>query len=233
MALSVALIHSPFTSAVAWGGVPDALRAKGLTVVVPEVLDDDEPPYASRFVARVSQQLQIEAPSERLVLVGHGGAGPLLPQIAFGRHASGAPVDGYVFVDAQLPRTMTTATRLDLLEADDPVGCATLSQQLADGARVPSWTEADLRDELPDATDRALLLAGLRPRGMDFFTEPLPVPEDWPDAPCSYVQLSDSYAGAARTAELRGWDVHSQGTHHLWAMSHPGEFADLLVDALA
>ncbi len=173
------------------------------------------------------------APSERLVLVGHGGAGPLLPQIAFGRQSSGAPVDGYVFVDAQLPRTMKSATRLDLLEADDPVSCATLSQQLADGARVPSWTDADLHDELPDPADRALLLAGLRPRGMDFFTEPLPVPEDWPDAPCAYVQLSDAYAGAARTAELRGWVVHRLDAHHLWAMSQSGQFADVLVHALA
>lgn len=232
MATSVALIHSPFTSAVAWGGAPAALRAKGFTVLVPEVLDDDEPPYASRFVARVSQQLQIEAPAQRLVLVGHGGAGPLLPQIAFGRHASGTPVDGYVFVDAQLPRTLKSATRLDLLEADDPVSCATLSQQLADGARVPDWTDADLQDVLPDGIDRALLLAGLRPRSMDFFTEPLPVPEDWPDAPCAYIQLSDTYAGAARTAELRGWNVHRQDAHHLWAMSHSGDFANVLATAL-
>lgn len=228
MTTSVALIHSPFTSAVTWGGVADAMRAKGFTVVVPEVLDDDEPPYASRFVARVSQQLQLEAPGERLVLVGHGGSGPLLPQIAFGRQASGSPVAAYVFVDAELPRTLKSANRLELLESNDPVSSAALAQQLADGVRVPDWTDVDLRDQLPDATERALLLAGLRPRGMDFFTEPLPVPEDWPDAPCAYLQLSDAYAAAARTAELRSWRVHCQDTHHLWLMSHPTEFAAVL-----
>jgi hypothetical protein len=233
MALSVALIHSPFTSAVIWGGAADAMRAMGFAVLVPEVLDDDDPPYASHFVARVAQQLQIEAPGEHLVLVGHGGAGPLLPQIAFARQASGAPVHGYVFVDAQLPRTLRAATRLDLLEADDPVGTATLSQQLADGARVPSWTDADLLDELPDTADRALLLAGLRPRGIDFFTEPLPVPEDWPDAPCAYLQLSDAYAAAAHTADLRSWVVRRQDTHHLWAMSHPHDFARVLAELVS
>jgi hypothetical protein len=232
MAPSVALIHSPFMSAVVWGGAADAIRAEGFGVLVPEVLDDDEPPYASRFVARVSQQLHLAAPGERLVRVGHGGAGPLLPQIAFARQASGAPVHGYVFVDAQLPRTMRSATRLDLLEADDPVGSATLSQQLADGARVPNWTDADLVDQLPDAADRALLLASLRPRGLDFFTEALPVPEDWPDAPCAYLQLSDAYEAAAHTAELRSWAVSRRHTHHLWAMSHPDEFARSLAELI-
>jgi len=232
MAPSVALIHSPFTSAVIWGGAADAMRARGFTVLVPEVLDDDEPPYASHFVARVSQQLQIAAPGERLVLVGHGGAGPLLPQIAFARQASGVPVHGYVFVDADLPRTIGSATRLDLVEAADPVGSATLSQQLADGGRVPDWTDADLVDQLPDPADRALLLAGLRPRGMDFFTEPLPVPEDWPDAPCAYLQLSDAYAAAAHTADLRGWVVRRRPSHHLWAMSDPDGFATTLAEMI-
>ena len=221
MATSVALIHSPLTSAVAWGAVPDAMRSRGFTVLVPEVLDDDEPPYASRFVARVSQQLQIDAPDENLVLVGHGGAGPLLPQIAFARLAAGAPVRGYVFVDALLPRTMKVATRLELLESDDPIAGAALSQTLADGEQIPDWTDADLSATITDPADRALLLAGLRPRGLDFFTEPLPVPEDWPDGPCSFLQLSDEYVTAGRTAEMRGWRVTRRDAHHFWAMTHP------------
>ena len=232
MALSVALIHSPFTSAAAWGKAPDALRAQGTSVALPEVLDDDEPPYASRFIARVAQQLQLDAPGEHVVLVGHGGAGPLLPQIAFARHAAGSPVAGYVFVDAMLPRTLKTATRLDLVGANDPVAAAELGQRLTAGHRYPEWTDGELATTVSDPTDRATLLAGLRPRSLDFFTEPLPVPEDWPDAPCSFLQLSDEYDGAARTAQLRGWSVQRQDVHHFWPLTDPESFAAELLTLL-
>ncbi len=232
MTSSVALIHSPFTSAVAWGTTPEVLRSQGVQVAVPEVLDDDEPPYASHFVARVAQQLQVDAPGEHVVLVGHGGAGPLLPQIAFARHASGSPVAGYVFVDAMLPRTLRTATRLDLVGVDDPVAAAELSQRLTAGHRYPEWTDGELAATVSDPTDRAMLLAGLRPRSLDFFTEPLPVPEDWPDAPCNYLQLSDAYAGVARTAALRGWNAQQQNTHHFWALTNAHDFATALIALL-
>jgi hypothetical protein len=166
------------------------------------------------------------------VLIGHGAAGPLLPQIAFARHASGAPVAGYLFLDAMLPRTLRAATRMELLELDDPVLAAQLSQHLADGGRFPEWTDRELAELIEDAADRALLLAGLRPRGLDFFTEPLPVPEDWPDAPCAYVRLSQSSDGAARTAELRGWRVERLDEHHFWAMTNPAELARIIDDTL-
>jgi hypothetical protein len=225
MAHSVALIHSPFTSAVVWGAVPEALRAQGVQVAVPEVLDDDEPPYASRFVARVAQQLQIDAGGDHVVLVGHGGAGPLLPQIAFARQASGSPVASYLFIDAALPRTLKVATRLDLIGADDPVAAAELGERLAAGHRYPEWTDDELAATVPDPTDRAMLLAGLRPRALGFFTEPLPVPEDWPDAPCVYLQLSEAGAAAARTASLRSWTVARENAHHFWALTDPEAFA--------
>ena len=232
MAPSIALIHSPLTSAAVWGAVPDALRALGARVAVPEVLDDDEPPYASHFVARVAQQLHLDAEGEHLVLVGHGAAGPLLPQIAFARQSSGTPVAGYVFVDAVLPRTMKAATRLELVEAEDPVAGVELSHHLTSGGRYREWTDGELADTVTNAADRALLLAGLRPRGLDFFTEPLPVPEDWPDAPCGYLQLSEAAAAAARTAELRSWTFCRVDAHHFWSLTDPDAFAATLLPLL-
>ncbi|MGI8330002.1 hypothetical protein ACRYCC_08545 [Actinomadura scrupuli] len=35
----------------------------------------------------------------------------------------------------------------------------------------------------------------------------VPVPEDWPEAPCGYLQLSTAYDQEARQAGLRGWPV--------------------------
>ncbi|MEO8330368.1 MAG: alpha/beta hydrolase, partial [Candidatus Nanopelagicales bacterium] len=92
----------------------------------------------------------------------------------------------------------------------------------------PDWSEADLASEIPDPGDRALLLAGLRPRSLDFFDEPLPMPEDWPDARCAYLQLSQAYAVPAATAASRGWTVRSESLHHFAALTHPDAVANAL-----
>jgi hypothetical protein len=130
-----------------------------------------------------------------------------------------------------LPRTLRAATRMELMESDDPVFAAELALLLAQGERFPNWTDLDLAEIIPDAGDRAVLLAGVRPRGLDFFTEPLPSPLDWPDAPCTYLQLSGAYERTAHTAELRGWRVEHLDAHHFYALTNPTELAQL-VDAL-
>ena len=127
-----------------------------------------------------------------------------------------------------LPRVPHASTRLEILELEDADFASTLTEQLRRGERFPNWTESELTDELPDAADRAMLLAGLRPRSLDFFTEPLPVAEDWPDARCGYLQLSDAYRVAAATARRRGWAVERLQTHHFAAMSEPESVADSL-----
>lgn len=38
-------------------------------------------------------------------------------------------------------------------------------------------------------------------------TPTVPVPADWPDAPCGYLQISEVHRQDARVAELRGWPV--------------------------
>ncbi len=232
MLTSIALLHSPLVSAATWGNVPNELAARGLDVVVPEVLDDDEPPFAARYVARASLQLAQERSGEPLVLVGHSGAGPLLPQIGFARHAAGVPVRGYVFLDAMLPRVGNATTRLELMSLEDASFASSLADELSQGGRFPDWSEADLAESLPDPADRALVLAGLRPRQLDFFTEPLPVPEDWPDARCAYIKLSAAYDKPAATAARRGWDVRSADLHHFGALTHPTAVVELLLQTL-
>ena len=170
--------------------------------------------------------LQVELTLVRItdqVLVGHGAAGPLLPQIGFARQAVGRPVSGYVFVDALLPRTMRPASLMDLITSPDDRQADGLTQRIAEDGMFP----------IPDPDVRAALLADLRPRGLDFFTETLPSPIDWPDAPCGFVQLSDTFATEARTAAQRGWTVTSVEAHHFWAMSDPDGLARALGDVLA
>jgi len=229
----VVLLHSPLTSATAWGRLPQVLRTRGLDVVVPEVLDDDEPPYAGRYVGRAAVQLRAILGSSRSVLVAHSGAGGLMPQLGLARQAAGGPVSGYVFLDAGLPRVLNAATRLELMQLEDPTFADQLESSLRQGARYPDWSDADLRQVIPDDGDRTMLLAGLRPRSLDYFTEPLPLPDDWPDAAAGYVQLSAAYAQPAATARRKGWPVVTRESHHFAALTDPDLVADGLFELFA
>ncbi len=233
---TLVLLHSPLTGAAAWGDLPARLDASGQPVLVVEVTTDTSPPYATRYVAAGAQQvneaLTISGPGP-VVLVAHSGAGPLLPQIGFALRAARRQVVGYVFCDAGLPRPGGAASRLDLIDAESAELGATLRALLAAGELFPSWSDEDLVDEVPDAADRALLLASLRPRGLDFFTEPLPAPQDWPDAPCGVLRTSAGYDQPARLADGRGWPVVRRELGHFAALAHPEATAEGLAELLA
>lgn len=232
MAATLVLLHSPLTTAAVWGDLPGHLRSSGHDVVVPDVTDDDQPPYAARYVASVAQQLRSGIGHGPCLLVGHSGAGPLLPQVGFARHAVSAEVAGYVFLDAMLPRVPRAATRLDLLHLEDEAFAHGLDEHLRAGGRFPRWTDEQLAEEIPDAALRAVVLGAQRPRALDWFTEPLPQPEDWPDAPVGYVQLSAAYAQPAATARHRGWSVVVRETHHFAALTDPGLVAGAVEEAV-
>jgi hypothetical protein len=76
----------------------------------------------------------------------------------------------------------------------------------------------------------------LRPRGHDFFAEPLPVAPDWPDAPCGLLRLSPAYDASARQARQRGWPVldgpDDRPGGHFAALVDPAAVADDLEDLL-
>jgi len=236
-AATTVLVHSPLTGAAAWGDLPSVLRGRGHRVAVVDVADDDAPPFAARFVARAALQVREQAGDRPVLLVGHSGAGYLLPLLGAARRAARAGVGGYVFLDAALPPARPTS-RLDLMRAEQPDGSVEeLASLLAAGGTYPDWTEADLRELIPDQPARATLVASLRPRGEEFFTDPVPVVADWPDAPCGLLRLSSAYDGALRLARLRGWPVlagpDDRPGGHFAALVDPGAVADDLEDLLA
>jgi Alpha/beta hydrolase family len=234
VASTLLLCPSPFTRAVAWGALPETLRRQGHAVAVADPTGDDLPPYAIRWVAACAQTAKAldEGP---VTLIAHSGAGPLLPRLGAAIQASGRAVSGYVFFDASLPRP---GTRLELLANEDSAFAAALKDQLEGGGRFPEWTDEDLVDDVPDPADRAALVAALRPRGLDFFVEPLPAPGDgepggWPDAPCGYLLLSEAYAAMARTSRSRAWPVVEHAGHgHFAAMSDPDGTAHAIGELL-
>jgi hypothetical protein len=230
------LVHSPLTGPEAWGRLPEVLRARGHEVVVVAVHDDDRPPYAARFVARTALQLRTSAGTRPTVLVGHSGAGKLLPLVGAARRAARAPVVGYVFLDAGLPASRL-ASRADLLRSEGMDDAEEFVAELAAGGTFPVWTDDDLRELVPDDELRAALVGSLRPRGHDFFAEPLPVAPDWPDAPCGLLRLSPAYDASARQAGQRGWPVlegpDDRPGGHFAALVDPASVADDLEDLLA
>lgn len=96
------LIHSPLVGPFTWSLVAQQLQAGGFDVLVPVLTDSGEtpPPYWQQHAASVQQALVPIPPERPLVLVGHSGAGSLLPVLA---HTARRPITGYLFVDAVLP----------------------------------------------------------------------------------------------------------------------------------
>lgn len=131
-----------------------------------------------------------------------------------------------MFVDAVVPHG---GSRLDEMERDDPEFAAEL-RRLEGGGRFPQWTPDDLAAIVPDADTRRTICRELRPRGIDFFTEPIPVFDGWPDAPCAYVRFSAAYDATARAAAAAGWPVRWLDAGHFHPQVDPEGVAAVVAE---
>src|SRR5689334_19280364 len=96
------LVHSPLCGPLTWEPVADLLRQREIAALVPPLCDGEgsAEPYWQQHAASVAAALADVPADAPLVLVGHSGAGPLLPVI---RQRLQQTVGGYIFVDAGLP----------------------------------------------------------------------------------------------------------------------------------
>jgi pimeloyl-ACP methyl ester carboxylesterase len=218
------LIHSPLVGPETWQPVADALRARGVDALVPSLSDAGEPhqPYWRRHAGSAAAAIRALPEDRVIVLVAHSGAGALLPAI---RTLAGRPAAAYLFVDAGIHAD--GRTRLETFGTPDDQRA--FRDFLEEGGRFPTWTDNDLRDIVPDAATRAALIAGLRPRGLDFFVEPIPVPPGWPDAPCAYLHFSPPDAAEAERARHAGWPVHEMPAGHFHMLVAPDAVAAALL----
>lgn len=221
------LIHSPLVGPLTWSLIAAELHQRGIETVVP-TLDDTEDSgrsYWQQHADSVARWLTA-VPSDRpLVLVGHSGAGPLLPTI---RQHIGHPIGAYLFVDAGLPAG--GKSRLDEMESNAPDFAKQLRQHLASGGRFPTWSDEQLREIIPDDQLRRAMVAGLRPRPLAFFEESIPVFTGWPDAPCGYLLFSTPYRSATEQAEQAGWAFRELAAGHFHMLVDPSAVTTALVE---
>jgi hypothetical protein len=227
----LALIHSPLTSALMWRGVADALAPRGFAALCVKLPESQHlhPPYWLVHAATSAEALPEDGD---VVLVAHSGAGVLLPAIArFAVNRSrSARIVACVFVDCDLPRD--GCSRFELMDA---ASAADLRGRSRDGW-LPRWTAEQLAPLIADAAQRTAFVAELPRAPVEMYEEAIPVPDDWPNVPVGYVELSPFYRDAVDAARRAGWPMRSLGGHHLLPLTEPARVADALlelVDALS
>jgi hypothetical protein len=181
------------------------------------------PPYSGKQ----AEVIACGAADQPAVLVGHSGAGPLLPAagMIIGR------VRGYVFVDAGLP----TPGR-SWMETAPPDLAGQLRGMADDRGWLPPWpqwwSEEVMAELLPDQAVRQRFVADCQRLPLAMFEEAQAPAPQWPDAPVAYLQLSEAYQDQAATARERGWRVREQISHHLGMLTEPARVAASLRDLL-
>jgi hypothetical protein len=224
------LLHSPLVGGLTWTLVADQLRERGQAVIVPQLKDspDSKEPFWKQHAESVTQDLISLPKNQAVTLVAHSGAGPLLPAI---REAIPNPVNAYVFVDAGIPRP--NASRLDLMKSEDAEWAEQFEATLQQGERFPNWSVEDLHEIIPDENLRQQLVAELRPRTLNFFAEPIPVFDTWPDAPCIYILLSPPYTNVELQARQAGWATYTLEAGHFHMLVDPKAVTDLILQAIS
>ena len=221
------LIHSPLVGPLTWSRVAAELRRRDYAVVVPELpeVKDEQLPYWQQDASAVAAVMNSLPDDRAFVLVGHSGAGMLLP--AIGQLAERA-IAGYIFADAGIP--IDGKSRLDLLKLEVPEVGEMGEQELLAGGHIPQWSDDDLSMVVADPGTRRIILAGLRPQGLAFYTEPIPVFAGWPDAPCAYLQFSQGYDYSATQARQMGWPTLNLDAGHFHLLVDAPAVADALVE---
>jgi hypothetical protein len=211
------LVHSPVVGPTTWVWVADALTALGHEVDVPDLREAAGSGDPQEFVRAARRAITEETD----VLVGHSGAGVLLPMVA----EPGPGSMRITFVDAGVPPCLGAATPGgDFLER---------LRELAIDNVVPRWSRW-----WPDGTMELLVVDDDRRRPVEdelvevplaFFETSVEMPDGWCDRPAAFLLLSESYRGDAVEAMSRGWPAAERLGMHLDVVNKPTVIAKLLI----
>lgn len=224
--VTAVLLHSPFLGPASLRPLADALAALGH----PAVLLDLRPSVVAPPVHQMLLGAFADAMSEELLdgpvaLIGHSGAGPLLPAFADSLEEE---VAGLVFVDAGLPTPGRSWRDTAPRELYAELRAMTREGQLP---RWQRWFDPDpLAELVTDPVLRAEIADEAPEVPIAFLKEERPEVE-W-RGPAGYVRLSPPYDQDAAEAETRGWPVRRLDTHHLAPATNPAPVAEATLDVL-
>jgi hypothetical protein len=215
------LVHSPLLGPTTWFWVAQELRRRGHHVVVPAPLAAAVVGGWRAWTDAVVDAIGTHGPA---VIVGHSGAGPLLPLIA---STMVPPPSQLVFVDAGLPPISGDAT----VVPDQFLGAL---RALAHDGVLPKWSEwfgpTAMEELISNEEHRAAVVAELPEVPLSFFEASVPLPEGWSSATSgAFVLLSEPYRSDATEAASRGWPVLELPGAHLDIVVRPAEVADALI----
>lgn len=228
-AFTAVLVHSPFLGPASLRPLADALAAHGHPTDDPHaawnasvVLPDLRPSVVSVPVHQVLVGAFADAIGEEqltgpVVLIGHSGAGPLLPAFA---DALEDTVTGLVFLDAGLP-TPGRSWR-DTVPAELYARLKSVSRE-GQLPRWPDWFSPNPLRRIANDLLRADIAEEAPEVPVAFLKEPRP-DVAW-SGPAGYVALSEGYADDATAAAERGWPVRRLDSHHLAPATDPDPVA--------
>lgn len=230
---TLVLVHSPLVGPSSWQPVAGELRARGHATIVPSATGvfEGAAPYYPRLATAIANEIDRHDDARRIVLVGHSGAGALLPAVA---NATAATVVGTIFVDALLPHPGLSWFDTAPAEIGEQL------RGLAQDGLLPPWNEwfppGTVEELLPDPAMLDRFREELPRLPLSYFEELAPeFPELLPSRG-AYLRLSDAYSDEARQAEKEGWRVAHHPAHHLAVIAEPQEISaaiEELIDDLA
>ncbi|AHI00633.1 hypothetical protein GCM10010174_62770 [Kutzneria viridogrisea] len=219
------LVHSPFLGPASLRPLADALAHRGLASLLVDLrVTVSDPPVHQRLIGSFADAMDEAGAAGPAVLVGHSGAGPLLP--AFAEELDEAVV-GLVYLDAGLPTPGRSFRDLA------PELFAHLRGRSREG-RLPRWQQwfdvDPLAELIADAELRAEIAEESPEVALAFLKEQRPS-VDW-SGPSGYLQLSTSYTKYRDEMAASGRPVRRLDAHHLAAATDPELVAEALVEVL-
>lgn len=174
---------------------------------------------------RVFAAAAVQAASDVDMVVGHSGAGAVLPVIAHGVNAIVT-----VFVDAIVPEATTSFTPSD--------GFIAMLDQLpvVDGLLPPWhewWPPEILARLVSDERVRTTVMAENPSVPRAFYDAPVVLPDLWWQRPASYLQLSSAYDEDRARAEQLGWLTARLDGQHLDLVTRPDTVATAVAELAA
>jgi hypothetical protein len=76
------------------------------------------------------------------------------------------------------------------------------------------------------------MVAEIHSRALDFFTEPIPVFDGWPDASCVYILFSEPYKRAAIQARESGWPTYELEAGHFHMLVDARAVTNTILEAV-